>query len=1099
MYKQYFLSLILIICSSILIWINGPILKIGNSIPLLDPLKRLYVIILICLGWVLKCILTNQPSKKIPVEKLNLPDFHKKIQFLQGRFYGALSFLKKTMIEKQGKRFNLSRLPWYLVIGPTGSGKTTLLANSNIHFILAKQYKTETTKTITSSEHCDWWITRDLVLVDVPGNYLTSLWQHLLSLLKKNNGKQLLQGIIITLNLPEIIKQERSHKNKIILDLKKRITDLTDTWGKTLPIHLVITKCDLLPGFTDFFSESSSEEVAQSWGITLEPQQDNLINAFTHQFNMLIKRINKQLLWRIHQERNTQARSSIKDFPLHLERLKESIAQFLKALMIPHFPLQGVYLTSSSQEFPEEEPSYVTATGAPAHFHTQSLQIMSAPPMPARSYFVKQLLLNHLPKTLEKITTPNNPFIWRNRLIYAASASTIITACFFLGHDFQFSVQQAYSIQNDLNQYQLSIQQSNQQTDRLINALPLLNALQLAANRSTHQLSLSYYSNKSQKTADAVYQQALQTIVLPEIKGFFEQYLKTANTNNPEQTYAILKAYLMLGDKSHFKSDYIAKSLQLFMPPHATPNVISALIHHIQSALNGSKTSIALDNDLIKQTRKQLTDLPTPTLAFLILKNMENNNTDSAIGLGTHLNIPSVFFTKAVETVIPSLYTAENFQKILTDESSTAAMEATQGNWVLGLNLIVTSQSTIHSLAAQLRTQYIANYVDIWESLLANIQLTTPHTLAETNTLIGILTDNHSPLIQLLNTIKENTSFSPIISASPKLQNLSILLVDASHHETSTLYQIFTALKQLQTYLNNILNSPNQQKAAFDASADRMQNPAHNPLTQIQAIADQSPEPMKTWLNTIAQQAWHFLLQNSAEYINQTWQKEIIPTYHADIENRYPFNQKATQEVGLSPFVAFLGQQGLMANFYQHYLKPFVNEVDNGVWQWRTLDNQKIPLAENTLTQFEHIASLQHAFFPNGDNKLYVQFALEPISIDNNTKNFTLNMNGQQLSYQKTMPHASRMLTWPGNNATHETSYHFTAPNNQLAFDTIKGDWGWFKLVTTATKSINSRKELSLTFNNNGHTATYLLFTQGHMNPFLPLNLARLELPDQLV
>jgi type VI secretion system protein ImpL len=885
-YKKYFLSFVLIFCAAILIWINGPILKIGENFPLADPMKRLYLIILVFLSWLLKCIFFNNNSpKQVSSQKTNSPDLHKKLQFLQGRFYGALAFLKKTTIEKQGKRFNLSQLPWYLMLGPTNAGKTTLLANSNIHFILSKPSKAETTKNISPSEHCDWWVTRDIVLVDVPGTYLTTtcnrLWQHFLSLLKKNNSKQLIQGIIIALPLPEIIKQERSQKNHIIFDIKKRISDLNEQLRKSLPIYLVITKCDLIPGFNEFFSESSGEEIAQTWGISIEQHDNHLINTFTQSFDTLIKRINKQLIGRIHQERNTLARPFIKDFPLHLERLKETIAQFLKALTIPNLPLQGVYLTSSSQDFHEEESSYIATNHSPAHFHTQSLQIMSMPPIPVRSYFVKQLILYHLPKRVQTEITPHYSFVWRNRFIYTASAATIITTCFVLGHDFQQSVQQAYSIQNDLNHYQLNLQQSNQATDRLINALPLLSALQQAANHSSDKLSLTYYSNKSHQTARMVYQQAVETLVLPNIKNSFEEYIKSTNTtNNSENAYAILKAYLMLNDKTHFQPEYMSKSLHQIMPTRFSPEMVDTLIRHIQSALIETKKSVPLDNELIKQTRKQLTDLPTATLAFVILKNMENNNTDSAIALGTQLNTPSVFFTKSIETVIPSLYTANHFQKILTDESYIAATEATQGNWILGLNLIVTSQSTINALAAQLRTQYIANYVDIWESLLANIQLTSPRNLAETNNMIGTLTDNHSPLLQLLDTIKENTSFDPILAASPKLQKLSTLLVDANNHDASTLYHIFTALKKLHEYLNTILNAENPQQAAFNASTDRAKNPTDNPFTNIQNIADQSPEPMKTWLNTLTQQAWVFLMQDSAEYHNKTGRMDKLPMDH---------------------------------------------------------------------------------------------------------------------------------------------------------------------------------------------------------------------------
>jgi type VI secretion system protein ImpL len=1109
-YKKQFLSLVLLLCFAILIWINGPILKIGNTTPLLDPHKRLYVIISICLIWFLKCIFVDTaPTKTSPLEKPNSLDAQKKIHCLQGRFYGALRFLKKTIIDKYGKNVNLARLPWYLFIGPMGSGKTTLLANSNIHFILSKQFKVETAKAITSSDNCDWWVTRDLVLVDVPGSYLTSktkeapqtgishfLWRHLLSLIKKTHAKDSLQGILIALHLPEIIKFERSKKNQIIYDLKKRIVDVTEQFGRSLPIHLIITKCDLLPGFTEFFSECSSDEVAQTWGITLEPSNETLPDLFTKRFEALIKRINKQLIWRMHQERDPNARPYIKDFPLHLERLKEAITQLLKTLMIPHLPLQGVYLTSSSQEYSIEETPPVKTTGAPAHFNTQALQIMSAPPMPARSYFARQLILMHLPKMTKTGIKLKPSYSWKRRILYAASAATIITVSFFLVTDFKRSVQRTYSIQYDLTHYQQSVQEANEQTERLLKALPLLNSLQHTANHTTRSLSLAYYSHKSQQTANEVYQQALRTILLPDIKHFFESYLQTENTQNSENSYAILKAYLMLNDKDHFNSNYIAKSLQQVLPKNVTSNAIEMLVKHIKSALNQSKTPILLNQELITNIRKELTNLPPETLGFVILKNMGNNNLDSPISLGTHLNNPSVFILKSIETIIPSMYTASNFQKILTEESYTAATEASQGNWVLGFNLIVTSQSSINALANQLRTQYIANYVDIWESILDNIQLTTPHNLADTNSMIETLMSDKSPLLQLLDTIKENTAFPSIVAVSPKLQSLSTLLMDTNNHETSELYHIFINLKKLHAYLDSITKDPDG-KITFEAAVKRMQNSEHHPLTQLQVLADQSPLPMKTWLNTLAQQTWHFILQDAAHYVEVTWQKEIMPTYHSEIENHYPFNQNAAREVSLSDLTDFMGQQGSFSNFYQHYFKPFINETDDG-FEWRTLDHQKIPFSDKILTQLEYVIHLQHVFFPNKDNKLSIQFALQPISMDSNTKGFTLNINGQQVSYHNPLPHSSRLFSWPGNNTTHATSYSFITSNSPLTSNTIKGDWSWFRLIANATKNMNSQKEIVLTFNNNGHTAKYLLFTQGQLNPFLPLNLSRFELSDQL-
>jgi len=69
---------------------------------------------------------------------------------------------------------------------------------------------------------------------------------------------------------------------------------------------------------------------------------------------VLIKRINKQLIWRLHQERNPLARPYIKDFPLHIERLKEAVITLLKTLALPDLLISGVYLTSATQSKTED-------------------------------------------------------------------------------------------------------------------------------------------------------------------------------------------------------------------------------------------------------------------------------------------------------------------------------------------------------------------------------------------------------------------------------------------------------------------------------------------------------------------------------------------------------------------------------------------------------------------------------------------------------------------------------------------------------------------------------------------------------------------------
>ncbi len=242
----------------------------------------------------------------------------------------------------------------------------------------------------------------------------------------------------------------------------------------------------------------------------------------------------------------------------------------------------------------------------------------------------------------------------QKRATFAAAITLITASALLLGHDFQQNAQKAYAIQNDLSHYQLYIQQSHPGSDRLMRALPLLEALRQTAENKTGSLSifsnlLSFYSKKSQQTANLVYQQALHTIVIPEVKTFFEKYLQTANEKNPEYVYRALKAYLMLNDLKSLQPLFIANTLNQMLPKAMSQEAVSELAEHIQTALN---SPTELNNELIQQVRKQLANISPVDTAMLILKNTDDNNADSAISLGTNLGVP--LFLLAIKLLIVS-------------------------------------------------------------------------------------------------------------------------------------------------------------------------------------------------------------------------------------------------------------------------------------------------------------------------------------------------------------------------------------------------------------------------------------------------------------
>jgi type VI secretion system protein ImpL len=1101
------------------IWFLGPALSIGSYTPLESIEKRCYLIVALAIVGLLIFLFYEPKPKKILAAPLS-PEAAKKLKTLQGRFQGAVDFLKKTTINKHGSETSLARLPWFLFIGTQGSGKTTLLANANINYILAKQYNPNNLQlapAIPASSHCDWWVSRESVLVDVPGNYLADkspqrqqyaalLWRHLLQLLKPNSAANKLHGVVITLQLPELNKKNSpAQKTQLIANLKQRISELREQFGEKLPFYLVITKCDLVPGFSEFFSETGSDELAQAWGVTLPAlsPKDRLLEIFNQRFDALIKRLNKQLIWRLHHERNSQLRPAIKDFPLHIERLKNSISHFLKNTISPDLPLQGVYLTSAIQPTTSSssDSTYLnTSTTSLAHSMVQS---MTTARIPKRAYFIRQLLLQGLSAKI--IPTQKNKTLlktWQQpRWTYVAASTALVIFAGLLGYDFEQNMQKSYAIHTDLAQYDFYLQQPQNSNDRLTKALPLLNALAQATQNAGPKISLlnlsaALYSRHAAATPATIYQHALKNIVIPDVKNYLENYLQTNTNKNPDRTYAVLKAYLMLNDKTHLEANYLAEITNQLLPTQLSKVATNDLATHLNAAL-ATATPVTLNSDLIANSKKQLKSLSPLELAVVILKNTHNNNIENPILLGTNLGNPPIFVSSAIASRTPQMYTGENFPVILKEDMQAAATAALNGNWVLGDLNAEQNISTAHvaALSDQLRNRYINNYVDVWESLIANIKPYTPKNLSATDQMIATLMSDNSPLLQLLQTIKQNTNFGPILSHSPKIQNLNHLLADSSVTTDNTLYQIFTALRELHGYLQPLIADNTNGDISFRTAATRMQNSTNDPITRLHQLAQKTPEPMKTWLNNIADQSWNFILAAASEHINNAWQSQIVPVYTADIANHYPLAKNATQEISLANFTNFFSPNGKLNTFYQTNLKSFVNDSTKP-WQWKLVDNHKLAFSNTSLYQIQHAALIAETFFPHGENKLQLEFNLKAVALDSSLKAFAVNINGQNFNYQN---ESSTNIIWPGDGFQRTASLSFTTLDNQVLKQTATGDWAWFKLINAATQHLNNSQELSVAFSDNGRAVKYLLQTQSKLNPFSPLSLTRFNLPLRLL
>jgi len=199
------------------------------------------------------------------------PQVRQEIDLLRERLQQSIEHLRSIPARKgYGCADALYALPWYLVIGPPSSGKSTLLQHSGLNFPYAGR---EGAKVAGDVRCCDCLFSTEAVLLNMAGRYLqnredTDTWRAFLGLLRKHRPRLPLNGLIVAVSIEDLLGADTQECELLAKRLRERIQDVHDLLELRLPIYLVLTQCDRLPGFTDFYAHLDSETRGEVMGIT---------------------------------------------------------------------------------------------------------------------------------------------------------------------------------------------------------------------------------------------------------------------------------------------------------------------------------------------------------------------------------------------------------------------------------------------------------------------------------------------------------------------------------------------------------------------------------------------------------------------------------------------------------------------------------------------------------------------------------------------------------------------------------------------------------------------------------------------------------------
>ncbi|ALM53984.1 type VI secretion protein IcmF/TssM N-terminal domain-containing protein [Halomonas huangheensis] len=273
-------------------------------------------------------------------------------EVLRERLKSALGMLKA----RGGRGGTLSELPWYLVVGHSASGKTSLLTRSGLNTGVAGLGAE------SGTQYCDWYFGSDAVLVDTAGRYIAEEqpaqeFANFLRLLARRRRRKPINGLVVVIDLPELLRAPREDNHALAQQLIERINEYHKALGSAPPVYLCFSKADLLPGFIEAFHSLDSTARQTPWGMTF-PVADirgkGLGESFARRFAPMVEALRAHVDRQVVEEgRNTT--SALLRFPDYVAEIHGRLTDFLEPFDLRHNPdtaplTRGLYFTSALQQ-----------------------------------------------------------------------------------------------------------------------------------------------------------------------------------------------------------------------------------------------------------------------------------------------------------------------------------------------------------------------------------------------------------------------------------------------------------------------------------------------------------------------------------------------------------------------------------------------------------------------------------------------------------------------------------------------------------------------------------------------------------------------------
>lgn len=284
----------------------------------------------------------------------------------------ARSFVRAIAVLREGVGGTNFRykIPWFLIIGAENSGKTTFIENAKLPLPLGNPLS------LTPGEKtgCIWSFFERGVAIDVAGAFFIhekttesndKEWRRFFNLLSHFRVQRPTDGIILTIPVTEIYGPSGFSRDTLLEranEIYKKLIPIERKLGLNVPVYIVITKCDLIPGFKSFVNALHPKTRLEMFGHSspYDPSENFQGEWIDEAFNFIKDSLKVSQLEIFSEDTEESLKDGVMEFPRHLETLRENVQLYLANIFRnvgyrEAFFYRGLYFTGDRSWQPEDE------------------------------------------------------------------------------------------------------------------------------------------------------------------------------------------------------------------------------------------------------------------------------------------------------------------------------------------------------------------------------------------------------------------------------------------------------------------------------------------------------------------------------------------------------------------------------------------------------------------------------------------------------------------------------------------------------------------------------------------------------------------------